>query len=195
MCPRENHLSGATSKCRRRSLGQDSADSEASVAEHQMNGPRRPEGLCTVRDERGQIIILVLGILVVVGILVGALASLATPIFAHATVVRNLNDTVAATDAGLQYGIQFLQTDFRTHPDLCSPAIGRVAPSLNLHSVAVNCTIQSSAGAISQILLTSTSKPGNGVSRVIFARAVVQVNNVTGATTIMSWRTCQEASC
>jgi hypothetical protein len=153
------------------------------------------------RDESGSVIILVIAILVAVGVLVGALAALATPIFAHAGVTRNLNDANAAIDAGIEHGIQQLQTAFPTNPGFCpqtSPAQVPQPPTVNgsNYPVIVWCQTQSPppAPGISQIVLTSNPGPGSGVTR-LWARAVVQVNNFTGATTILSWRTCQDPQC
>jgi hypothetical protein len=150
------------------------------------------------RDERGEVIILVIAILVVVGILVGALASLATPIFAHATVVQKTNNSVAATDSGIEYGIRTMQSFFNSNPGasppFCPSGAGQplrgVPNAVNNQTPNVTCATLSSSGEISLVALTSTA----GVGRTMSARAVVQVNELTGATTIESWRTCQDPS-
>ncbi len=146
-------------------------------------------------DERGEVIILVLAILVAVGIVVGAMAALATPIFAHAATVQSVDDTASIADSGLQYGIQVL----RTVPGFCSPStpqLMRNVPALHARggvvSAQVQCSTVSSAGTISNILITSTVAPGNGVNRAISARAVVELNTATQATTVESWRVCQD---
>jgi hypothetical protein len=160
----------------------------------------RPSQFGAPRDERGSVLILVIAILVAIGILVGALAALAGPIFAQAEVTRNLNDTGAAIDAGLEHGIQTLQTAFPTNPGLCpptSPAPLGNPPTVNNYVPIVTCqTIPppppfSTSPSITYVILTSSPSPGS-TSRVYSARAVLQVNDFTGATTIMSWRTCQD---
>jgi hypothetical protein len=153
------------------------------------------------RDERGSVLILVIAILVAVGMLVAALASLATPIFAQAKVTRDLNDTGAAIDAGIQYGIQSLQASFSSNPGMCQPP-PNPAPVVNPPTVnnygppRVKCaTVPPSSTSLTSQWITEvvlTSHPPRGTNGRYSARAVVEVNNLTGATTILSWRTCQD---
>jgi hypothetical protein len=156
------------------------------------------------RDEGGSVLILVIAILVAVGILVGALAALAGPMFAQAEVARNLNDTGAAIDAGIEHGIQTLQATIPALLFLCpSPprhlTVAQVppvppAPSNNYVAIVQCQLLPSSVSGTSEIVFTSTlppTAPGVG-GRVYSARAVVEVNNFTGATTILSWKTCQD---
>jgi hypothetical protein len=155
-----------------------------------------------VRDERGEILVLVLTVLIVVGVLVGALAALAAPIFAHAAVVQNVNETVATADSGIQYGIQQVQINVPTGAPLVWCPVGSFgglpnppSPMINGRSVVIMCEIQSQpANGLSIVVIASTVPPGSGNSRVISARAVFQVNNSTGAWTVQSWRTCQDGT-
>jgi hypothetical protein len=161
----------------------------------------RPE-FRACQDERGEIIILVLAILIAVSILVGALVGLATPIFAHARVVQNVNNTVSAADSGIEYGVQQIEGLFPqnpTNPSICP--VGSLQPVPNpplingRTTLSVSCEVLPpgpSSGGISLVVIQSTVQPGDGVSRVISARAVAQVNDMTGATTIQSWRLCQD---
>jgi hypothetical protein len=157
-----------------------------------------PEGLGSRRDEGGEVIIIVLAALILIGVLVGALASLATPIFANAQATRNVSDTVADANAGIEYGIQTIQALLPTDAGLC-PGGGaplRNAPQVNhLLPVQVMCATSSTPASppgISYIVVTSLAPTGGGAARGSSARAVVQVNDATGATTIESWRTCQD---
>jgi hypothetical protein len=142
------------------------------------------------------VIILVIAILVAVGVLAGALAALAGPIFAQAEVTRNLNDTGAAIDAGIEHGIQTFQRGLLANPGQCPPAPQPPQqltnpPSVNGLVPIVTCQTVSSLPWISKVVLTS-SPPLTTNGRVFSARAVVEVNTLTGATTILSWKTCQD---
>jgi hypothetical protein len=151
------------------------------------------------RDETGSVLLLALAILIGVGLLLGALARLATPIFAQTEVTRNLNDTDAALDAGISHGIQTLQTGpISANPGLCqAPPPGQPPqqlinpPYVNGIAPIVTCEITSSSNGISQVVLTSSPPVGTS-TRILSARAVVQVNNFTGAVTILSSRMCQD---
>jgi hypothetical protein len=152
----------------------------------------RPAEALARRDEDGQIIVIALAFLVVAGVLVGALASLATPVFAHAKVVQTNNEAVAATNAGIEYGISTLQTVFPLSQAFCPSTGGSVrgVPPVNGLTANLVCSSTPYPGQsqISQVVLSSTS----GSGRTFGARAVVLVNNLTGATAIQSWRTCQD---
>jgi hypothetical protein len=162
------------------------------------NAQRRRSQLSAGRDESGSVLILVIAILVSVGLLVGALAGLATPIFAQAEVTRNLNDTGAAIDAGIEHGIQtiqsgLLQSGLVGNPAQCPPQLNN-APKVNGLVPIVTCVATAISPGISQVVLTS-SPPLGGYGRVFSARAVLEVNTLPGAkgaTTILSWKTCQE---
>jgi hypothetical protein len=150
------------------------------------------------------VLIIAIVTLVAVGLLAGTLAALATPLFAHAEITRNLNDTSAAVDAGIQHGIQTLQSTYRAPSSMCQPPPPGLPPQrldnppvLNGYVPMVTCeTIPapppfSSSQWATYFILTSGPPPGSA-SRVYSARAVVQVNNLTGATTVLSWKTCQD---
>lgn len=62
------------------------------------------------QPEQGAILILALGFLIIAGVLVGALLSLAGPSFVTTRVVQNVQNAIAAADAGVEYGIQSLRT-------------------------------------------------------------------------------------
>jgi hypothetical protein len=172
-------------------------------------GGWRSKELDGLRDERGSVLIFSIIILVAVGLLIGALATLATPIFSQALVTRNLNKTGAGIDAGIEYGIQTLQTFHPVPASMCpdkskapaqltnNPSAGGSAPASPDNYVAsVYCQniSPSPSNGISTIVLTS-SPPAPGGPRVFSARAVIEVNDLTGATTILSWRTCQDPQC
>jgi hypothetical protein len=159
------------------------------------------------RDDCGSVLIFAIIILAAAGLLVGALASLATPIFRQAVVTRNLNKTGTGIDAGIAYGIQTLQTFHPVPSSMCprkpasaqlpnSPHAGGSGPTaLDNYTASVYCqniTALPSNG-VSTIVLTST--PSQGAGDRFSARAVVEVNDFTGATTILSWRTCQDPQC
>jgi hypothetical protein len=155
--------------------------------------------ICAPRDESGSALILALAILIGVGLLLGALARLATPIFAQAEVTRSLNDADAAIDAGLGHGIQTLQTSsLASNPGLCqAPPPGQPPqqlinpPYVNGIVPIVTCEVTSSSSSVSTIVLTSSPPVGTS-TRIVSGRAVVQVNNFTGAVTILSSRICQD---
>jgi hypothetical protein len=164
-----------------------------------------PRGLCwregkVARDESGSVLIIAIVTLVAVGLLIGALATLATPIFAQAKVTQNLGDSSAFIDAGIEYGIQALQADPSMLPN-CVPPFNDITnpPPVNSSGSPplVTCTtVPASLPSlqspwISEVVLTS--RPPRGFTgRVVTARAVIAVNKVTGATTILSWRRCQD---
>jgi hypothetical protein len=158
-------------------------------------------------EERGSVIILVIAILVAVGVLLGALARLATPLFASAEVTQKLNDTRAAIDAGIEHGIQSLRASILANPGamptLCPttwtgplpPSLtSEPAPSVNGYAPYVRCGTLSQSTSVTEIVLVSTPSFVNppGPVRVFSARALVEANNFTGATTILSWKTCQD---
>jgi hypothetical protein len=157
-------------------------------------------------DEQGQILVLVLAMLILLGILVGALAGLAAPSFTHANVVRNLGDTVADNNSGIEYGIQALNDNPK--PCLVAPpqpvpipAPPATMPPFNGHRVTLTCQqvgpppgTQPQTG-ISYILLQSTAQAASGQTNPLVASAVVEMNNLTGSTTIVSWRTCRDPGC
>jgi hypothetical protein len=154
---------------------------------------RRLNAVVEGRDERGQILILVMGMLVMIGIFAGALVGLATPTFHHAASVRNLNDTVATADSGINWAIQSLQGN----PTACPPAGPQ--PPVNTGSLAVTCqdvTAQVTASGhppppgARYLQITSQATPSSGSP--VTAKAVVQVNDTTGSATIESWRVCQD---
>jgi len=149
------------------------------------------------RDEQGAILLLVLFLLVLLGILAGGLAALTTPSFAHAAAVRNVGDTVAASDSGIEYGIQSLiDKPLADNPTACS-ALPTNAPNINSRAVAVSCTVltppavPAAPAGISYVLLQSTAQTGGATSHTVVSRAVVEINNQTGSATIRSWTTSQ----
>ena len=115
------------------------AMSRPAVAGDRQQRPRSGDQ----RDEQGQILVLVLAMLILLGILVGALAGLAAPSFAHAAVVRNLNDTVADANSGIEYGIQALKDNAQPVPGCRSPSRCRAPPAtmppFNGHAGTLTC--------------------------------------------------------
>jgi hypothetical protein len=166
---------------------------------------RRLNAVVEGRDERGQILILVMGMLVMIGIFAGALVGLATPTFHHAASVRNLNDTVATADSGINWAIQSLQGN----PTPCletTPTPMSGPPSVNTGnagSLSVSCqAVQLSTppytppagvnyAGVSYAVIKSTFTPSSGTP-VVTAEAVVQVNDTSGSATVVSWRICQD---
>jgi Tfp pilus assembly protein PilX len=150
------------------------------------------------RDEHGQILVLVMAMLVIVGIFAGALAGLATPTFHHAAAVRNLNDTVAAADSGINYGIQALQGNPAPCLGTAAASVPGTPPAVNTGTLAVTCqgvqpaSVPTPPAGVSYVQLTSTATPSGGSP--VTAKAVVQVNETTGSATIESWRVCQDGA-
>jgi hypothetical protein len=145
-------------------------------------------------DEGGAILVLALGILIVLGILVGALAGLAAPSFAHASVVRNVNDTVASADSGIEYAIQSLKAT----PGGCL-IIPAQAPMINDRNAVVSCTPftlpAGTPAGISGFVLVSKAQIGSGSADTIQSTAVIEINDDTGSPTVMSWTTCHAGEC
>jgi hypothetical protein len=142
-------------------------------------------------DEGGQTLLLVLAMLILLGVLAGALTSLATPSFSHAASVRSLNDTVAATDSGIDYGIQYLKDNAGECPAVIAVPAGFVVNRAALLSCHVVTAVAGSG--VSTLLLVSTAEitPTN----LMESSAVVGINDDTGSATILSWRTCPSAEC
>jgi Tfp pilus assembly protein PilX len=150
------------------------------------------------RDESGQTLILVLAMLILLGLLGGALVGLAGPSFTHASVVRNLNDAAAAADSGIEYGIQSVKNE----PGQCleaPPTLTASAPTINGRAVQVSCEVvpppPDTPKGLSFILLVSTAQLGGSDASTVVSRAVLEINDRTGSATIMSWRTCRGGEC
>jgi hypothetical protein len=160
-----------------------------------MTGRSTPvEGHRPSTDEEGAILVLALGILIVLGILVGALAGLAAPSFVHASVVRNVNDTVATADSGIEYAIQSL----RATPGGCL-TIPPQAPTINGRSALVTCAPfglpAGTPAGISAFVLVSKAQIGTSSAETIQSTAVIEINDDTGSPSVMSWTTCGSGGC
>jgi hypothetical protein len=155
---------------------------------------RAPDERTERRDEGGEILVLVLAALIVLGILAGALAALASPSLTHATVIRNVSDTVATADSGIEYGIQSL----KTAPTQCQGPLPP-APTINGRAPAVSCTTldppDGTPTGISYVLLVSTAEIASSNQNLIESRAVLEINDQTGSATIISWRSCRNGEC
>ena len=157
-----------------------------------------PRGREQRHDEGGQTLVLVLAMLILLGVLAAALAGLATPSFTHAAVVRNLNDTAAAADAGIEYGIQSL----KNQPSQCLDApstLPPTGPTVNTRAAQVTCQVLPPATGtpegLSFIQLISTAQLAGSASNTVESRAVLLINDRTGSATIMSWRSCRNSAC
>ncbi len=139
--------------------------------------------------------------LILLGVLAGALAGLATPSFTHAAVVRNVNDTAAAADSGIEYGIQSLKNKSSHCLDVPPPSTlptVRDRPSI-ARAAQVTCQVLPPAtgtpDGLSFILLVSTAQLAGSASNTVESRAVLLINDRTGSATIMSWRSCRDSAC
>jgi hypothetical protein len=158
---------------------------------------RRLAAVIERRDERGQILVLVMGMLVMIGIFAGALVGLATPTFHHAASVRNLNDTVASADSGVNWAIQSLRGNptpcLQTTPTPMSgpPPVGTGSLSVSCQAVQLSPAPYTPPAGVSYAVIKSIAAPSSG-NPVVTAKAVVQVNDTSGSATIVSWRICQD---
>jgi hypothetical protein len=154
--------------------------------------PTNDTGRSRSADEGGAVLVLALGLVIALGVLVGALAGLAAPSFVHSSVVRQINDTVATADSGIEYAIQSVKDD----PDNCQNLFPTNSPVINGRKATVTCTkLPGTPTGISELRLQSTAHIGSSSAGTVQSRAVIQINSDTGSPTIMSWTTCDSGGC
>jgi hypothetical protein len=121
----------------------------APVRPHPAKGP----------GEQGSVLVIALVFLVLAGVLVAALVAQSTPSLVTTAVVLNLNDSVAAADAGVEYGIQTLRNDSTlcAGPSTKPTSLPDMLPPVNNHRADVTCqTMQGyAAGAFGWAVITN----------------------------------------
>jgi hypothetical protein len=109
--------------------------------------------------EEGQVLILVMGFLALVGLFAAALVAESGVNFQGTDTVQRLNDSVAAADGGVSYGIQRVETD----PAACSLSLPGIQ-TINGHVVTVTCAVQTGSalgGLGGWAVITNDSGPSS----------------------------------
>src|ERR1700730_6723015 len=114
-----------------------------------------------MKGGRGAALVIALVFLVLTGVLVGALVSESVPSFVTTRVVKDLQDSAAAAEAGAEDGIQALRTD----STLCAgpsatPSNLPAFAAVNGHAVTVTCQTNQgyAAGALGWGLITNYTR-------------------------------------
>jgi Tfp pilus assembly protein PilX len=148
------------------------------------------------RSERGQVLVFVLAMLVVVGVLAGALLSQSTPSFRRATSVSQLNDRMAAAKAGVESALQRLKEDSAFCHSSGSFS-GPASPMANNLTPTVTCRRFDPANPLpgfTYFAITSTVASASG-GQPLTSKAVAHINDNFWSISVDSWWMCQESTC